>query len=83
MVNILFFAHLSELANASSLELELTESKAVEALLGDLKARVPEALIEELKSQTAMVSVNQRYATWQTLVSDGDELAFLPPVSGG
>lgn len=83
MVNILFFAHLSELANTSSLELELTQSKAVEALLDDLKARVPEALIEELKSQTAMVSVNQRYATWQTLVSDGDELAFLPPVSGG
>ena len=83
MINVLFFAHLSELANTHSLALQLTEPKTVEVLLDDLNAYVPTTLIDQLKEQTAMVSINQRYATWQSVVNDGDELAFLPPVSGG
>ena len=30
-----------------------------------------------------MVMVNQSYASPETVLSDGDELAFIPPVSGG
>jgi len=83
MIKVLFFAHLSEVANTASLDLTFSEQKSVETLVDDLKAHVPAALIDELKSHTAMVSINQSYATWQSLLNDGDELAFLPPVSGG
>jgi len=30
-----------------------------------------------------LVAVNQQYATFDTPVSDGDEVAFFPPVTGG
>ncbi len=29
------------------------------------------------------VSVNAAYAPWTTALADGDEVAFIPPVSGG
>jgi molybdopterin converting factor small subunit len=32
---------------------------------------------------TVMYAVNSEYATPTTVVKDGDEIAFLPPVSGG
>jgi len=83
MIKVLFFAHLSEIANTHSLDLEFTERKSVEMLVDELKVHVPIQLVDELKNQTAMVSINQSYATWQSDISDGDELAFLPPVSGG
>ena len=83
MVKILFFAHLSEMANTRSLDLHLGKTVAAVDIIEQLKSKVPEALIKELNNQTAMVSINQSYATWQSQVSDGDELAFLPPVSGG
>lgn len=29
------------------------------------------------------VAINQEYATWDTLLADGDEVVFIPPVAGG
>jgi len=29
------------------------------------------------------VAINQQFASWDTTLSGGDELAFLPPISGG
>ena len=83
MIKVLFFAHLSEMANTSSLDLHVDKTVTAIDIIDQLKSQVPEALIKELQSQTSMVSINQCYATWQSQVSDGDELAFLPPVSGG
>lgn len=35
-------------------------------------------------SQSALrVSVNEEFANWDTSLSDGDEVVFIPPVSGG
>lgn len=83
MIKVLFFAHLSEVAGTHSLDLAFTKQKSVDAVIDDLKIHAPAPLIDALKEQTAMVSINQSYATWQSMVNDDDELAFLPPVSGG
>jgi sulfur-carrier protein len=29
------------------------------------------------------VAINQQFASWDAPLADGDELAFLPPISGG
>jgi molybdopterin synthase sulfur carrier subunit len=34
-------------------------------------------------SATIRVAINQRFAAWDSPLAGGDELAFLPPISGG
>ena len=50
----------------------------------------PKKLVEALpelaclkNQQNLRVAVNQNWAEWTTRLKDGDEVAFLPPVSGG
>jgi len=44
---------------------------------------VPKVLIDELRDQTAMISLDHKYATWDAPLSDNVEIGILPPVSGG
>ncbi|MBZ0167311.1 MAG: MoaD/ThiS family protein, partial [Candidatus Omnitrophica bacterium] len=36
-----------------------------------------------LGTETVRVSVNGVYASWDTPLSDNDEVVFIPPVAGG
>ena len=75
LVRVRLFAVLRERARASELELELPA-----------QARVQDAL-DELAELTAgvpvVMSVNQEYASPEARLHSGDELALIPPVSGG
>ena len=79
-VTVRFFARLRELVGAGELEREVPSGATVgtvwEGLVGDYPA---------IAAYTASMScaVNIDYARMTTPVSDGDEVAFLPPVSGG
>ncbi len=59
---------------------ELEGNADVNALLEVLKEQYPKLgnLIEPL-----IISVNREYATYDTILKEGDEVALLPPVSGG
>ncbi len=54
-------------------------------------AQTPKALYAQLKKDyrftlpedSVRVSINERFADWQTELKSGDRLVFLPPVSGG
>lgn len=61
-------------------ELEQFPGRTVAELLRYYWAVAPE--IAELW-ETIAVAVNQQYATGATVLQDGDEVALLPPVSGG
>ena len=58
----------------------LSEGTRVEDLFERYARRFPK--LAEFRNSIAP-SVNQEYADWRANVSDGDEVAFLPPVSGG
>jgi molybdopterin synthase catalytic subunit len=74
-VTVRLFAGLRERAGASERELELPEG----ARLADVWA--PLALGEE--PDGLLYAVNKEYAPSERRLSEGDEIALIPPVSGG
>jgi MoaE-MoaD fusion protein len=79
-VRVLFFGMLKDLACTSSDTPELSEDATVADLLEHYEARIPR-LKDSLSSLA--VAVNQEYAAGATRLKSDDEVALLPPVSGG
>ncbi|MFZ3217602.1 MAG: molybdopterin converting factor subunit 1 [Candidatus Acidiferrales bacterium] len=79
-VRVLFFGQLKEIAGVSQEDAELSEGARVEDLYERYARRFPR--LAEFRSSVA-ASVNQEYAEWRASLATGDEVAFLPPVSGG
>jgi len=83
MIKCLFFAQLADAAERSSLVVEFQEGTTPALLVDALAGNMPRPLIDSLRLDGVMVSVNQVLAAWDDGLSDGDEVAFLPPFSGG
>ena len=79
-VNIRLFARLREIAGNSELRRELPSNATAETAW-DLLTREFPRLAEH--GRTVSCAVNEEYAKWTTTLNDDDEVAFLPPVSGG
>ncbi len=79
-VNILYFAHFGDLAGRSTETLALPSGATVQTLADLLGAR--DRRLSDLITY-GRASVNTEWATAQTVLSDGDEVAFMPPMSGG
>jgi len=80
-IQVLLFAGLAETAGASKISLSFADEQVnVQAVRNELKNLLPnlEDLIEK-----SMVAVNQDYAANDFVISVGDEVALIPPVSGG
>src|ERR1700686_4573684 len=79
-VRVLFFGRLKEIVGRSEEDAELSEGARVE----DLFARYGRSFPELAKFRPSVAaSVNQEFAEWRATLASGDEVAFLPPVSGG
>ncbi len=78
-VTVKFFALGRELTGRSEMALELPEAATVQALIDQLKSAHPR--FARLKSY--LVAVNMEYADLGAPLHDGDEVAIIPPVSGG
>ncbi len=72
------FASVRELLGGDELEVELPEGATVRDLRARLCAQAPD--FERLRVTCA---VNRDYATAEHVLADGDEVAFIPPISGG
>ncbi len=79
-VKVLFFGRLKEIVGRGEEEAELSEGARVEDLFARYHGRFPE--LAKFRA-SAVPSVNQEFALWNVPLADGDEIAFLPPVSGG
>jgi MoaE-MoaD fusion protein len=79
-VRVLFFGRLKEIVGISEERAELSEGARVEDLFARYGRRFPE--LEAFRASVA-ASVNQEFAEWRAPLASGDEVAFLPPVSGG
>ena len=79
-VHILFFGVLKDLLSDQATVLELPANATVATLLDCYRLLAPEP---PLLWSSIAVAVNQQYASPAHPLKDGDEVALLPPVSGG
>lgn len=77
MNKVMFFAHLRDAVGEEVLSLDAS-GKTVAELKAELteKYNLP-------RMETVMTAINEEFASNDEVIGDGDEIAFIPPVSGG
>ena len=79
-MRILFFAQTKDAAETSELEMKISGSIGIEEIWGKLIAQKPKLAAFR---KTARLARNGEYADAKTKFTDTDEVALIPPVSGG
>jgi molybdopterin synthase catalytic subunit len=79
-VRVLFFGILREFAGRSSASVDLPVGASVRDLINRYESELPQ--LKPYLSSIAL-AVNQHYASPETRLEANDEIALLPPVSGG
>jgi MoaE-MoaD fusion protein len=75
-----FFARLREQAGTDSETVQVPERSTVEDVYAALRRAHPSL---ESNLDAVRPAINQEFAGWDAPVGEGDEVAFIPPVSGG
>ncbi len=79
-VHVLYFGVLKDILRRDRERIDLAGPASVGALLSEIRTQQPGN--ERLWNSVA-VAVNHEYAQHDRMLHDGDEVAVLPPVSGG
>jgi molybdopterin converting factor subunit 1 len=79
-VRVRLFAALREISGQDEVELELDPGTTVNGLWEKLVSRSPKLAPY---GKSIHFAVNHDFVNRETTLSPGDEVAFLPPVSGG
>lgn len=78
-IQLLLFGIATDLLNASSLELEVSENSSIAVFKKEITAKHPQ--LENINSYA--IAVNEEYASDETILKKNDVVAIIPPVSGG
>ena len=79
-VHVRLFAILRERAGVSHTMLQLADQATIDEAVAALASKFP-AIKDHLSR--VVFAVNQNYTDRGAVLNDGDELALIPPVSGG
>ncbi len=82
MIRLLFFGRLSDYAGPVPATVKLSAAASTPAQIRNALSRHRE-LYQALHQPQVMVAVNQQISDWNRPLRSGDEVAFLPPVTGG
>jgi molybdopterin synthase sulfur carrier subunit len=84
MITVLYFARLKESLGVASERIALPQAVSnLDGLRALLVARGGVWTEELAVNRRIRAAVNQTMAAGDTAISDGDEIAFFPPVTGG
>jgi molybdopterin converting factor subunit 1 len=78
-LRIRFFARLRELAGVETEAIQVSPKATLADVYDALRMR--HSALPPCESVRA--ALNQEFADWSAVASTGDEVAFIPPVSGG
>jgi molybdopterin converting factor subunit 1 len=81
LVQVRLFAMLRERAGADTMELELPDGSTVREAIDAVAAQ--HGLDELIGRMSVVMAVNREYASGDSVLAESDELALIPPVSGG
>jgi molybdopterin converting factor subunit 1 len=79
-VRVLFFASLRERVKRSEASWRVSDGATIDVLWKSLIAELPTI---EAMSGAVRFAVNREYVDRDHVLADGDEVAIIPPVSGG
>ncbi len=79
-VKVLFFGRLKEIVGRGEDAVDLADGARIEELFLYYRGSFPE--LARYRS-SLVASRNQEFTPWTAPLRPGDEIAFLPPVSGG
>ena len=82
MITVKFFASLKAIAEKEEEQIEVQSSISMDQL-SDIISKTSPKMADIIRDNKIMISVNQEMADPDTVIHDGDEVAFLPPFSGG
>jgi molybdopterin converting factor subunit 1 len=82
MVTVKYFANLKQMAGKDEDQFTINEGTTLEQLSELIEQNVPQ-LGDMVREKKVMISLNYDVVPLDTVVKDGDEIALLPPFSGG
>ncbi len=82
-LNVLFFASLREQLGCDRISVSAEQVHCLTALLDNLHDRLSQEDYNALRAPHVRIAVNQALIQGNPDLEAGDEIAFLPPVTGG
>ncbi len=82
MVTVKYFASLKQMAGKEEDQFNVDEGTTLEQLSALIGQSVPQ-LGDMVREKKVLISLNYDVVPLDTVVKDGDEIALLPPFSGG
>ncbi len=82
-ITVRFFAALRERLGTESLDIPVSGSVDMKGLLELIRRQLGAEAIEILSAPSVRIALNKEFVTDQCRVGDGDEIAFMPPITGG
>ena len=79
-IRVLFFASLADIAGGRERQVDSAEVKDVLSVFNKFTGEFPDM---ETHRASVLFALNSEFVRSDAPVRDGDEIAFLPPVSGG
>ena len=78
-IRVRFFARLRELAGVETQDVKSSPGATVASVYVAMRAYHPGLPLQD----GVRAALNHEFVEWDATISEGDEVAFIPPVSGG